>query len=101
MNGVPFFTTDTMPGTKKDSSKNEKMCIEFINSLSQSEQMLITLRDELYEGSWNAMLEDLNARLNGKPYIFKLVNRIESDINGIKKIREFEEQNNVNLKDYL
>ncbi len=85
----------------KDTTKLKDQCQAFLSSLSQSECMLITLRDELYEGDWDSMLKDLEARLSGKPYIFKLVNRIESDIKGIKKIREFEEQNSVNLNDYL
>lgn len=85
----------------KDNTRQKEKCRSFVASLSQSECMLITLRDELYEGDWDSMLKDLEARLNGKPYIFKLVNRIESDIKGIKKIREFEEQNSVNLNDYL
>lgn len=63
--------------------------------------MLITLRDELYTGSWSRMLEDLKDRLHGKPYIFKLVNRIEEDIARIEKLRGYEETSQVNLSQYL
>jgi hypothetical protein len=73
--------------------------IEYYKKLTQEQKMLITLRDELYEGSWSTMIEDLEARMNGKPYIFKLVNRIEKDLNNIKMLREYEDKYEVNLKD--
>lgn len=63
--------------------------------------MLITLRDELYAGSWNRMLDDLKDRLHGKPYIFKLVNKIEEDIARIEKLKRYEEMHRVNLSLYV
>jgi hypothetical protein len=45
------------------------------------------------------MLEDLEARLVAKPYVFKLASRIEDDILRIRKMRDFENQHNLNLKD--
>ena len=62
--------------------------------------MLVTLRDELYDGSWDRMLEDLRDRLTGKPYIFKLVNRIQDDISRIEKISVYEAKHKINLADY-
>jgi len=59
------------------------------------------IRDELYGGSWEEMLKDLEARLQAKPYVFKLATRIEDDIRRIRRIREFEENNNINLKDHV
>jgi hypothetical protein len=47
------------------------------------------------------MLDDLQNRLEGKPYIFKLVNRIKDDIERIEQMRKFEEQNNVDLAEYV
>lgn len=63
--------------------------------------MLVSLRDELYDGSWEQMLKDLKDRLEGKPYIFKLVNRISADIQRIEKLREYEKKHRINLADYL
>ena len=63
--------------------------------------MLVSLRDELYEGSWDQMLKDLKDRLEGKPYIFKLVNRISADIQRIEKLRDYEKKHRINLADYL
>ncbi|MHC5035732.1 MAG: hypothetical protein ACYTHM_00315 [Planctomycetota bacterium] len=63
--------------------------------------MLVTLRDELYFGSWEKMLQDLKDRLKGRPYIFKLVNRIEEDIERIEKLQQYELKHQVNLAEYL
>ena len=63
--------------------------------------MLIVLKRELYEGRWDDMSEDLNARLEGRPYIFKLVNRISDDLERIRRLQQFEEQNGVDLSDYV
>ena len=74
---------------------------EFIKSLTQQDRMLITLRDELYFGSWDRMLNDLKDRLRGRPYIFKLVNRIEEDIKRIEKLQSYELKHEINLSDCL
>lgn len=74
---------------------------EFAKTLTEEERMLLTLRDELYEGSWDNMLQDLRDRLKGKPYIFKLVNRIEEDIVRIEKLKKYEGEHSVNMADYL
>lgn len=73
---------------------------EYYRNLGADEKMLITLRDELYEGSWATMLADLKDRLKGKPYIFKLANRIQDDIVRIEKLRDYEKKNKINLADY-
>jgi len=65
------------------------------------ERMLVVLKKELYEGSWDEMLADLQARLNNKPYIFKLATRITDDIDRIQRLDEFEQANNVDLGDYV
>ena len=74
---------------------------KFTAALSGDERMLVSLRDELYDGSWDQMLKDLKDRLEGKPYIFKLVNRISADIQRIEKLREYEKKHRINLADYL
>lgn len=74
---------------------------DFINGLTGEEKMIVTLRDELYQGSWEKMLSDLRDRVKGRPYIFKLVNRIEEDIERIEKLQRFELKHDVNLTDLL
>jgi hypothetical protein len=74
---------------------------QFVAGLSEEEIMLLRLRDELYEGRWDSMLADLNDRLQGKPFVFKLAHRIQDDIERIERLNRFERQNNVNLAKYV
>jgi len=47
------------------------------------------------------MLDDLRNRLDGKPYIFKLANRISDDIERIEQLIKFETDNGVDLSKYV
>ena len=69
--------------------------------LTPDERGLVLLRNELYDGSWRAMLDDLQSRLEGKPYVFKLARRIEEDIKLIEKLQKIEQDEGVNLTDML
>ena len=73
----------------------------FVAQLNEQERMLIILQSGLYEDSWQAMLDDLHNRLDGKPYIFKLANRIQDDINRIERLKGFEEEHRVKLSDFV
>jgi hypothetical protein len=72
----------------------------YYDNLSEEAKMLLVLRDELYMGSWEPMEEDLKNRLKGKPYIFKLVNRIEEDLERIAALDAYEKKHKINLRDY-
>ena len=74
---------------------------EFVASMTPDDKMLVTLRDELYAGRWDEMQTDLQERLAGRPYVFKLASRIEDDLGRIRRMRLIEEQCQVNLKDYV
>ena len=89
-----------------DSNKNVKTSVsnvlsDFVDGLSDEHRMLVVLKAQLYGGSWEPMLDDLKNRLGGKPYIFKLVNRIKDDIERIQQMQNFEEEQNVDLADYV
>jgi hypothetical protein len=74
---------------------------KWVDALPPEELMLVKLREELYSSSWDRMLADLKDRLKGRPYIFKLVNRIQDDIARIEKLQDYEKKNNVNLAEFL
>ncbi len=84
----------------QQSSAGEEVS-SFVRSLSTEHKMLVVLKSQLYGGKWEPMLDDLKNRLEGKPYIFKLANRINDDIERIKELRDFEAEKNVNLSDYV
>jgi hypothetical protein len=73
----------------------------FLGRMTREERMLVVLKRELYEGSWDEMVEDLQARLEGRPYIFKLAHRIADDLDRIERLRAFERQAGVDLSDYV
>lgn len=78
-----------------------KVVSDYVAGLSDEQRMLVILKKQLYDGSWEPMLDDLQNRLAGKPYIFKLANRIKDDIERIKQMRKFEQEHNVDLADHV
>ena len=70
-------------------------------ALSKEEKLLIILRDELYEGSWDELRKDLDARLDGKPYIFKLAERLEEDLERIERLQQYEIEHGINLRNLV
>jgi len=74
---------------------------DYVERLDEEHKMLVVLKSQLYEGSWDAMLEDLDNRLTGKPYIFKLANRIKDDKLRIQEMKAFEQDHDIDLADYV
>lgn len=73
----------------------------FMDTATREERMLVVLKHELYDGDWDEMEADLRSRLEGRPYIFKLANRIGDDLQRISRLREFERCHGVDLGDYV
>ena len=78
-----------------------KVVGDFVEGLSDEHRMLVVLKAQLYDDMWEPMLDDLRNRLSGKPYIFKLANRIQDDIRRIEEMQEFESEHDINLADYI
>ncbi len=92
------------PSEKTDRSVEtsvSKEVSDFVATLSDEHRMLVILKAQLYGGIWEPMLDDLQNRLTGKPYIFKLANRIKDDIERIEQMREFEQEHNVDLTEHV
>ncbi len=92
---------DRSDSTDKNNQLEKSTAMDYISRLTEEEKMLILLQKELYDGSWDSMMADLQNRLDGKPYIFKLANRIKDDISRIEKLMEFERHNNIRLSEYI
>jgi hypothetical protein len=86
-----------------DSMKvaDKKAVDDYIAGLSEEHRMLVILKSQLYGGSWEPMIDDLKNRLEGKPYIFKLVNRIKDDIERIQEMKKVEENYKIDLADFI
>jgi hypothetical protein len=88
-------------GSKIDEKERKNAITDFVRGLSAEHKMLIILKSQLYGGKWEPMYQDLKNRLEGKPYIFKLANRINDDIERIEQMRQFEQQYGLDLCDYV
>lgn len=87
-----------MAATRDESRDHVR---RFVAGLSSEERMLVVLKRELYEGTWDEMVADLQARLEGRPYIFKLAHRIVDDLERIDRLRSFERSCGVDLSDLV
>ncbi len=87
--------------TKNSEKIEDRQVDDFVSRLSNEHKMLVILKAQLYAGSWESMLDDLNNRLSGKPYIFKLVNRIKDDVERIEELKSFETERGIDLADYV
>ena len=83
------------------ASASTKRIKRFVEGLASEERILVVLKRELYEGSWDEMEADLQARMEGRPYIFKLAHRIQDDLERIEKLRAFERSCGMDLGDYV
>jgi len=95
-----------MAEVSENSDKSRKTSVskkvrDYVDRLSDEHRMLVILKAQLYDGTWESMLDDLKNRLTGKPYIFKLVNRINDDIARIEEMQKFEAEHNIDLADYV
>jgi hypothetical protein len=88
-------------GNESLETSVDKSVENYVAGLSDEYRMLVILKSQLYGGTWEPMLDDLKNRLDGKPYIFKLVNRIKDDIERIEQMQKFENEHNVDLADYV
>jgi hypothetical protein len=88
-------------GKGTDVKKLDKNVVDYVAGLSAEHKMLIVLKKQLYGGKWEPMYQDLKNRLAGQPYIFKLANRINDDIERIEQMMLFEKQHNADLGDYI
>ena len=87
--------------SEKSRDSTDSVIAEFVDRLSDEQRMLIVLKSQLYDGRWEAMVDDLQNRLAGKPYIFKLANRIKDDIARIEQMQAFEREHQVDLADFV
>jgi hypothetical protein len=85
----------------KDKTAVSEEVSDFVKGLSNEHRMLIVLKAQLYGGTWEPMLDDLRNRLAGKPYIFKLANRIQDDIERIEQMQKFEDEHKIDLAEYI
>jgi len=80
---------------------NSKDVADIIKGLTQQDQVLVVCNYELYDGRWDLMTHDLVQRLEGRPYILKLGERIKEDIERVKKLQQIENDFGIMLGDFV
>jgi len=98
---INFMTN--IPNDKNGQEGRNRLDVnrDVIEHLTEEERMLIVLQSELYDHSWQSMLDDLRNRLDGKPFIFKLASRIQDDIARIEKLKTLEEKHDLKLAEFI
>jgi hypothetical protein len=99
--GLRYMVESAGHGDKGTGTAANRAVTDYVDSLSEQCRMLVVLKAQLYGGSWEPMLSDLRNRLDGKPYIFKLANRIQDDIERIEQMMQFEAEHSVDLAQYV
>ncbi len=91
-----------MVSTPDNTDKShDPSVVMFVRGLDDKHRMLVVLKSQLYGGRWEPMLDDLQNRLAGKPYIFKLATRIKDDVERIATLRAFEQTHGIDLADFV
>ena len=72
---------------------------EFVSGLEEHEKVLVQIKEDLYAGSWERLEGDLQARLEGRPYLFKVKTGrvLQRDLEAIRRMREFEKKAGCDL----
>jgi hypothetical protein len=100
----PFETRFLMGKTSENSDGQQtgaSVVSDYVGRLGNEQRMLVVLKSQLYGGSWEPMLDDLQNRLQGKPYIFKLATRIKDDVERIVEMQDFEKRHSVDLAEFV
>jgi len=75
---------------------------KYIKELPRAERLLIAVRKELYEDSWDNLREDLRRVTKQSGRITDgTIKRVEQDLDTIDRLETFEKENGVDLADYI
>jgi ribosomal protein S9 len=75
---------------------------KFVKELTDEEKILVQIRDDAFDGDWEAMRGAMLHRLSEQPYILKLADRIKRDLVVIEKLRSWErKKQGRNIARYL
>ncbi len=72
-----------------------------LKNLSEQDRVLIVCNYQIYDDNWDAMEKDLKDRLEGRPYVLKLGERIREDIERVLRLRKIEDKFGIKLGNYV
>lgn len=80
---------------------------EFARKLRSEDKILIRLVEDLFDGNWDAMIEDVRDRQAGRPYLFEqpwasnAAERLSEHLDWIQRLRDYEAEHKIRLVNYL
>jgi hypothetical protein len=92
---------DTQPENNSTQACDGEDLKNVLGRLTDQEKVLIVCTQELYGGRWDLILQDLTARLEGRPYVLKLGQRIRDDIERVHRLQTIEQEYAIKLGDYV
>ncbi|NLX06368.1 MAG: hypothetical protein GXY33_14615 [Phycisphaerae bacterium] len=72
-----------------------------VEALTEQDKVLIVCNEEFYGGRWDLLRQDLRDRLEGRPYVLSLGQRINDDLQRAGRLEEIETKFNVKLADLI
>jgi len=72
-----------------------------LDTLTDKDKVLITCNCELYGGDWQLLRQDLRDRLEGRPYVLKLGERIREDLDRADRLEQAEKELGIRFCDYV
>jgi len=61
-------------------------------AFDKADALLISIRNQVYDGDWDAMLKHLRNNLLTKGYIMKFANKLRDDINRIEAMVDLSDE---------
>ncbi|MCX7804447.1 MAG: hypothetical protein N3A38_04570 [Planctomycetota bacterium] len=90
-------------GSEEKADAGDVSPEEYVAGIQEHEKVLILVKEELYGGSWARLEADLQARLAGKPYLFKIKTGrvLQRDLEAVRRMRKYEEAKGCDLAKIL
>ncbi|MDP7032954.1 MAG: hypothetical protein QF752_00530 [Planctomycetota bacterium] len=75
---------------------------EFMTSLTEEDLLLVRLARDLYCDDWDAMVEDLRDRQQGRAYVFEVpADRLGDHLRRIERLQQFEMRFSIKISSLL
>lgn len=92
------MSTITPEKAQKHLKALEKIANELGTDLTRFSE-LVWLRDFVHDGCFTVMSEDLMEELDKKPYIDKIIRRVQEDIPYVDRLQNYQANTKDNLRD--
>jgi len=75
----------------------ETLLFKKVAAFDKEDALLITIRNQAYEGDWAKMLKHLNFTLKTKGYMIKIANRTRDHITRVETLMDLDEAELIDI----